>query len=244
MRDDITAVTIGDPEYPDRLAALQRRRGGANGPLGPDCPILYCRGSVAALNAARSAAVIGTREPTAYGRQQARAFGRDLAAAGYVIVSGLARGCDTAAHRGCVEAGGASVAVLAHGLDTIYPPENAGLADELIRHGGCLVSEYPPGTPPERRAFALRDRIQSALAHLVIVIETPGDDGTMITVDFARRQSRPIGCLVHSPERADVPQAAGNALLLSGGALPFRTPQDALSALRDLCGRPSGPEAC
>ncbi len=228
----ITVVAYGDRRYPERLAALQRyRRDGAA--TGGYCPLLYCKGSVAALNAIRSVAVIGTRDPSAFGRRQARVFGRELAGEGFVVVSGLARGCDTEAHRGCVDANGISIAVLAHGLDTIYPPENADLADRLIHDDGCLVSEYPPGTPPRRRAFGQRDRIQSALAELIVVIETPGDDGTMITVDYAERQQRPVGCVVHPPRQAGAPQAAGNARLLSGDhrAIPLRTPRDALAAL-------------
>ncbi len=234
----ITVIAYGDPRYPGRLAALQasRRRGVATGGY---APLLYCRGSVAGLNDCPSVAVIGTRHPSPFGRRQARAFGRDLAAEGLVIVSGLARGCDTEAHQGCVDMAGISVAVLAHGLDSIYPPENTSLADRLIGAGGCLLSEYPPGTPPRRRAFGQRDRIQSALAELVVVIETPGDDGTMITVDHARKQRRPVGCVVHPPRHAGVAAAVGNARLLSEppGAIPLRTPRDALAALR---GRAAG----
>ena len=231
-RLDIAVVAYGDTRYPERLAALQRhRRDGAT--TGGYCPLLYCKGSVAGLNAVRSVAVIGTRDPSAFGRRQALAFGRELAGEGFVVVSGLARGCDTGAHRGCADAKGISIAVLAHGLDTIYPPENADLADRLIHDGGCLVSEYPPGTPPRRRAFRQRDRIQSALAELVVVIETPGDDGTMITVDYAWRQRRPVGCVVHPRQTAHSPHAAGNARLLSGdrGVIPLRTPRDVLAAL-------------
>ena len=229
----ITVIAYGDSRYPARLAALQgpERRGAA---LGGYAPLLYCRGCVAGLNDCRSVAVVGTRNPSAFGRRQARAFGHDLAAEGFVVVSGLARGCDTEAHRGCIDAAGITVAVLAHGLDSIYPPENADLVDRLISEGGCLVAEYPPGTPPRRRAFGQRDRIQSALAELVVVVETPGDDGTMITVDYARKQGRPVGCLVHPPRHAGVAPAAGNVRLLSGrpGVIPLKTPRDALAALR------------
>ena len=228
----IAVIAYGDPRYPARLAALQTSgRGGATS--GGHAPLLYCRGSVAGLNRRRSVAVIGTRRPSPFGRRQAHAFGRALAAEGFVVVSGLALGCDTEAHRGCVEAGGITIAVLAHGLDSIYPPENAALAERLIGAGGCLVSEYPPATPPRRRAFGQRDRIQSALAELIVVVETPGDDGTMITVHHARRQGRPVGCVVHPPRHAGAPAAAGNARLLSGrpGAIPLRTPRDALATL-------------
>ena len=231
----IRALAVGDPCFPKRLAELQIDGPGRGVSLGGYCPILYFKGATEALNPERAAAIIGTREPTAFGREEARAFGSRLAAEGIVIVSGLARGCDTEAHRGCVAANGAGVAVMAHGLDRVYPPENMNLAAALVAHKGCLVSEYPPGTPPRRRAFGFRDRIQAALADLVIVIETPVRDGTMLTVDYARKQGRRVGCLSHPPGFADELQVAGNLQLLSENSrvtVPLRGPREALTLLR------------
>ena len=159
-------------------------------------------------------------------------FGRELGTERIAIVSGLARGCDTEAHVGCVDASGIGVAVMAHGLDRVYPPENESLAARLIDGRGCLVSEYPPGVPPNRRAFGFRDRIQAALADLIVVIETPAEDGTMLTVDFARKQRRQIACLSH-PRPANRTRVAGNERLLAGhGVTRLSAPQDALRAIR------------
>lgn len=243
----IRALAVGDPCFPKRLAELQIAGPGRGVSLGGYCPILYCKGATEALNPERAVAIIGTREPTPFGRRKARDFGSRLAAEGVVVVSGLARGCDTEAHQGCVEAHGAGVAVMAHGLDRVYPPENMNLAAELIARKGGLVSEYPPGTPPHRRAFGFRDRIQAALSDLVIVIETPVKDGTRHTVNFARKQGRPVGCLSHPSEFADDLQVAGNRQLLSESSsktVPLHDPRDALAALRsgaEPAARPRSP---
>ena len=232
-RHGIIPLAAGDPRFPRRLAALQapERAGGVS--LGGYCPILYCKGSVEALNTDRAVAIIGTREPTSFGRNRAREFGRELGAEEITIVSGLARGCDTEAHVGCVDdASGIGVAVMAHGLDRVYPPENADLAERLVASYGCLVSEYPPGVPPNPRAFGIRDRIQAALADLIVVIETPAEDGTMLTVGFARKQRRRIACLSHPRPSVNRTRVAGNDQLLAGhGVTPLRVPQDALEAI-------------
>lgn len=229
----ITPLAAGDPRFPKRLAALQARERAGGVSLGGYCPILYCKGSVDALNTRRAVAIIGTREPTSFGRNRAREFGCKLGAEGIAIVSGLARGCDTEAHLGCVDdASGIGVAVMAHGLDRVYPPENESLAERLIDRCGCLVSEYPPGVPPTRRAFGFRDRIQAALADLIVVIETPAEDGTMHTVNFARKQRRRITCLSHPGTLSNRTRVAGNDQLLDGhGATPLSDPQDALKAI-------------
>lgn len=242
----IRALAVGDPGFPERLAELQLDGPSRGVSLGGYCPVLYCKGATAALNSERAVAVIGTRGPTAFGRREARAFGNRLAAEGVVIVSGLARGCDTEAHRGCVAANGAGVAVMAHGLDQVYPPENRDLADRLVARKGCLVSEYPPGTPPLRRAFGFRDRIQAALADLIIVIETPVKDGTMLTVNYARRQGRPVGCLSHPPGFESEVQVAGNLQLLSEtsrATVPLNAPRDALTVLRSGIEPAGGPRS-
>ena len=233
-RHGIIPLAAGDPRFPRRLAALQARERAGGASLGGYCPILYCKGGVEALNTDRAAAIIGTREPTSLGRNRAREFGRELGAEGIAIVSGLARGCDTEAHVGCVDdASGIGVAVMAHGLDRVYPPENESLAERLISRGGCLVSEYPPGDPPNRRAFGIRDRLQAGLADLIVVIETPAEDGTMHTVNFARKQRRRIACLSHPRLPANRTRVAGNDRLLAGHDVArLRVPQDALQAIR------------
>ncbi len=220
----ITAIAIGDARYPKRLEELQN---GQQYTLRGYCPILYCKGSVAGLNAHAAVAVVGVRYPTEDGLKMAREVGRSLAEAGVTVVSGLALGCDTEGHRGCLEASGCGVAVLAHGLDRIYPEENIELADGLMDAGGCLVSEYQPGTPPSRHAFAYRDRIQSGLSDGVLVVETPEKDGTMHTVEFARHQRRNIACVVPRTEIGN-PKTAGNIMLLKAGAHSLNKAEEAV----------------
>ena len=135
----VHAVSFHDMGYPARLRRI------------PDPPaVLFVRGDADGLHAEKGLAVVGTREPTSYGRTVALRSARNAVKAGYVIVSGLARGCDAFAHEGCLEAGGIGIAVLAHGLDKVYPAANRGLADRLLENGGCLASEYPVGTTPVR----------------------------------------------------------------------------------------------
>ena len=220
----ITAIAIGDARYPKRLEELQN---GHQYTLRGYCPILYCKGSTTGLNAHVAVAVVGVRYPTKAGLIMAREVGRSLAEAEVTVVSGLALGCDTEGHRGCLEAGGRGVAVLAHGLDRIYPAENIELADELMDAGGCLVSEYQPGTPPSRHAFAYRDRIQSGLADGVLVVETPEKDGTMHTVEFARHQRRDIACVVPRTKTGN-PKTAGNIMLIREGAHTLNKAEEAV----------------
>lgn len=225
----ITALALGDPHYPRRLEVLQENL--TPFPSGY-CPILYVKGQTKGLNAERAAAIIGTKTPSEFGRKKAREFGSALATEGVTIVSGLALGCDTEGHWGCIEARGCGVAVMAHGLDSVYPKANTDLAEALIAGGGCLISEYAPGTPPNKRWFWFRDRIQAGLSQLVIVIETPEWDGTMITADYAQKQEKTLACVTHPTGCADHLQIKGNSMLLkSGAAVGVSQPVDALRLL-------------
>lgn len=154
----------------------------------PDAPPVLCvKGNLDCLNQP-AIAVVGTRTPTQQGLETARKMGNMFAELGFIVVSGLARGCDTAAHKGCLEAGGVTVAVLAHGLDFIYPPENLQLAKRIITTGGCLLSEYPEGTSPHPAQFVRRNRIVTALGGIVLAVQ-PGDNGgTAHAIRFARAQ--------------------------------------------------------
>ena len=202
----VQAISFHDEGYPARLRET------------PDPPaVLFVKGNVQGLHAPRGLAVVGTREPTTFGKEVAQRSGRTAAEAGYAIVSGLAHGCDTHAHEGCLEARGIGVAVLAHGLDKVYPAANRGLAERLLENGGCLTSEYPVGTTPIRSAFAERDRIQSGLSDAVLVIETDVRGGTMHTVRFARDQGRAVACIDH-PERLHLEEKTrGNRMLIEQG---------------------------
>jgi DNA processing protein len=171
--------------------------------------VLFARGNTAFLNEGLAAAVAGTTLPGRGAEAACRRVTGALCRRGFVVVSGLARGCDTLAHRCCLEAGGRTVAVLAHGPDYCYPAENRSLAEAILESGGLLLSEYPPGVRPKRNYFVARDRLQSGLGRGLCVIEAELSGGTMHTVRFAEKQGRLIGC---------VPcEASGNRFLLSGG---------------------------
>ena len=202
----VRAISFHDEGYPARLRVT------------PDPPaVLFVKGNVQGLHATGALAVVGTREPTPYGKEVAQRSGRTATESGYVIVSGLAHGCDTHAHEGCLEARGIGVAVLAHGLDKVYPAANRGLAERLLELGGCLTSEYPVGTTPIRSAFAERDRIQSGLSDGVLVIETDVRGGTMHTVRFARDQGRALACIDHPERYRWEDKTRGNRLLIEEG---------------------------
>ncbi len=192
--------------------------------------VLYVAGSVEALDAS-AVAVIGTRRPTVYGRETARRFGFQLAGAGYVVVSGLASGIDTEAHTGAVQAKGRTVAVLGGALDCLFPKENAGLAREIVAHGGAVISEYPFGRQPDRQTFPMRNRIVSGLSKGVLVVEAPGTSGTLITVNQALDQNRVVMAI---PGRIDSPASQGCHKLLREGARLVTTLDDVIEEIHDL----------
>ena len=228
---DVHAIALHDPAYPSRLRNT------------PDPPaVLFAKGTLLALDPAKALAIVGTREPTPFGDEVAHRSGRTAARTGYVIVSGLALGCDTQVHAGCLDADGTGVAVLAHGLETVYPAANRDLADKLLDAGGCLASEYPIGTRPTRSAFPDRDRIQSGLSDAVLVIETDVKGGTMHTVRFARQQHRPLACIDHPPGLRSQPKTKGNRKLLdedSATPIPDGAALDAF--LQRLASHPGAP---
>ena len=153
--------------------------------------LLHCLGN-AELIGMPGTAVIGTREPTPHGEKAARQFGEILAQQDQVVVSGLALGCDTGGHIGCLEKSGKTIAVLAHGLDSIYPSQNRDLAKRILSADGLLVSEYSFGTSVRGPYFVERDRIQAGLSNQVIVVETGIKGGTLHTVGFAEKNGIPF----------------------------------------------------
>lgn len=173
-------VALGDPEYPQRLMEIY------------DPPLaLRVRGDASILSLP-GIALVGTRHPTPYGLGMAERLSCDLAARGLVILSGLARGIDTASHRGAVNARGKTVAVFGTGVDEIYPRANKKLAEEILGCGGALISEFPTGTFPAPQNFPIRNRIISGLSVGVLVIEAGEYSGTRITARCALEQSRDV----------------------------------------------------
>jgi len=218
-RLNVRLVTWADTAYPPLLKQI------ADPSL-----VLYVAGDPAAL-AGPAVAVVGTRQASVYGRETARKFGFQLASAGYVVVSGLARGIDTEAHRGALQAGGRTVAVLGGALDCIFPRENDGLAREMAAAGGAVVSEYPFGRQPDRQTFPMRNRIVSGLSRGVVVIEAPLNSGALITVGQALDQNRTVMAV---PGRVDSPNAAGCHRLLREGARLVTCAEHVVEELQEM----------
>ncbi|MEG9432725.1 DNA-protecting protein DprA [Terriglobus sp. ADX1] len=172
--------TYDSPEYPDRLREIY------------DPPaVLWYRGDASIL-AEPGIAVVGTRHPSVYGAGMAQMLSRELAARGMVILSGMARGVDTEAHKGALDARGKTVAVWGTGIDVIYPKENKRLAEQILMYGGCILSEYPLGTFPAPQNFPVRNRILSGMSVGVLVIEAAEHSGTRITARCAMEQNRDV----------------------------------------------------
>ncbi len=189
-------------------------------------PVIYVRGSLTSEDE-WGIAVVGTRRATAYGRQAASELARGLAANGITVISGLARGIDTLAHRTALDTGGRTVAVLASGLDTIYPPENAGLARDIVE-SGALVTDYPLGTKPRAEFFPRRNRIMSGLALGTLIIEGDLKSGSMITARTANEQNREVFAV---PGSIFSPQSRGPLSLIRDGATPISSAGEILEAL-------------
>lgn len=214
---DTKIYTIEDPNFPILLKEID------NPPL-----VLYTKGNIDILNSYPTAAVIGTREPTPHGERIGIRIGELLAENHITVVSGLASGCDSAGHRGCLKKKGNTVAFLAHGLNYIYPKENQRLAEEILDLGGCLVSEYPNETLASKYYFVERDRLQSGSSIAIIVIETDIKGGTMHTVQFSEKQRRILYCYKH-PDEEHTNKSAGNKMLIeSNRALPIEPKPDSI----------------
>lgn len=173
-------------------------------------------------------AVVGSRKPTAYGRQVNQQITGELARNGVIIVSGLAIGHDGLAHRACLDNGGTTVAVIGSGLHNIYPQRNQGLARDIIAHGGAIISEYEPDMPVLPHQFLERNRIISALADVVVVIEAGERSGTLNTASHALAQGREVMAV---PGNITAPLSKGCNKLIAQGAAPVLSAQDVLDVL-------------
>lgn len=181
----------------------------------PDAPdVLFYRGLLQA-HECRSVAIVGSRRETRYGRRVAHSIARDLSMQGVTVVSGLARGIDTAAHEGALEGKGPTIAVLGSGLVRLYPEENAALAKRIIEGGGAVISELPPTAEPKPFRFPIRNRIVSGLAQALLVVEARDKSGTLITVGHALEQGREVFAI---PGEVDAPGSAVPLRMLREGA--------------------------
>ena len=212
-------VTARNPRYPSALREIH------DPPIG-----LYQKGSYRWNRP--GVAIVGSRRTTLYGQTVARQLAGDLARAGFCVVSGLARGIDTAAHEGALEAGGATAAVLGTGIDLVYPPENIDLY-RRVEAGGAIVSEFPFGRRADRQSFAMRNRIVSGLCAAIVVVESDVDGGSMITAKFAGEQGRIVFAV---PGRIDQPTSAGCHQLIRDGAILCTGIDDILAELQSLPG--------
>lgn len=196
-------MTIQDAEYPQRLRNIF------------DPPLaLYVRGRVPAIDEEAAVAVVGTRSCTPYGVASAERLSQELAASGAVVVTGLARGVDSAAARGALRAGGTVVGVTGSGLDVVYPPENRDLYEDVAA-AGVLLSEYPPGSEPEKHHFPARNRIMSGLSVAALVVEAPERSGALITARLTLEQGREIYAV---PGPIGAPASVGCNRLIRDGA--------------------------
>ena len=190
------SCTTLDEDYPDWLRQISDRP-----------TILHVRGRL--RPGRRYVACVGTRQPSVFGQAAACAISGFLAAHDWTIVSGLALGVDTLCHEAALEAGGHTVAILANGLDSVYPAQNRGLAERILAAGGALLSEQPLGTPALPRNLVSRDRLQSGMSAATIVMQTDLIGGTMHTVRFALLQGRPLIAPVPQEAHADEPKSRG-----------------------------------
>ncbi|MEA2376965.1 MAG: processing protein [Thermoleophilaceae bacterium] len=194
--------------------------------------------ALARLGDEPAVALVGTRNPSPYGREVAHALGRGLGAARVPVVSGLALGIDATAHRGCLDGRGLPVAVLACGPDVAYPRRHQALHRE-VRRCGLVVSELPPGTRPFRWSFPARNRIMAGLARITVVVEAADPSGSLITTDFARDLGRTVAAV---PGHVTSRMARGTNGLLRDGAVPITGPEDVLDELFGAGAREVPPE--
>ncbi|WP_426447121.1 DNA-processing protein DprA [Paenibacillus sp. S-38] len=219
----ISCITRWDEEYPELLREM------------PDAPwVLYARGDVLLLKR-DCIAMVGTRTPTAYGRAAAEGLSEGLSAAGFCVVSGMARGIDSCAHLGALKAQGGTIAVLGCAIDEIYPPENKGLYYRMAEHA-LLVSEYPVGTKSHPGLFPQRNRIIAGLSLGVVVVEAALRSGSLITADQALEASRDVFAV---PGPISSPKSQGTLSLLKQGAKLVSSAEDIVEEYADRISFPS-----
>jgi DNA processing protein len=211
----IDVVSLHDPSYPEMLREVE------------DAPVvLYMKGDIQPQDR-YAIAIVGSRKPTPYGTSVVENISGELASMGFTIVSGMARGIDSISHKGALRAGGRTIAVLGSGLDVPYPSENKGLMDK-IAGSGCVISEFPPGTSPDRENFPRRNRIISGLSLGVLVIEATSDSGSLITTGYALEQGREVFAV---PGNITASNSEGTNELIKRGAILTRRAEDIVEEL-------------
>jgi DNA processing protein len=219
----IRLIPWGTEEYPSFLTEI------ADPP-----PLLYLQGTLSQEDE-RAVAVVGSRQASVYGLNVCRKLCRELAWQGWTVVSGMARGIDSAAHRGALEGDGRTLAVLGTGLDVVYPAENRKVSQRIVT-SGALISEFPLGTPPEPGNFPVRNRIISGLALGVVVVEATAKSGSLITARMALEQGRQVFAVPGPIDRRGV---EGPHRLIKEGAKLVERPEDIIEELLPMVGRSS-----
>ncbi|OHE61042.1 MAG: DNA protecting protein DprA [Thermodesulfovibrio sp. RBG_19FT_COMBO_42_12] len=211
----VKAVSFDKPSYPEMLREIE------------DAPVvIYARGDIQPQDR-YAIAIVGSRKPTPYGTSVAEYISEELASMGFTIVSGMARGIDAISHKGALRAGGRTMAVLGSGLDVPYPPENKGLMDK-IASSGCVISEFPLGTPPDKENFPKRNRLISGLSFGVLVVEATSDSGSLITAGCAIEQGREVFAV---PGNITSSASDGTNKLIRKGAVLTRKAEDIVKEL-------------
>jgi DNA processing protein len=218
-REGCRFLVRGSPEYPSILEEIY------DPPL-----VLYARGQAAALDQP-GIAIVGTRRPTIYGLQMAQGLASDLGSRGMTVVSGLARGIDSAAHRGCLKGNGKTIAVLGCGIDIVYPREHRQLTQQILETG-LILSEFAPGTSPAPQNFPVRNRIISGLALGTLIVEASEYSGSLITARLAMEQNREVWAL---PGNLTSPQSFGPNYLIKQGAKLVQSWRDVVEELPSQC---------
>jgi DNA processing protein len=216
VMNTVKQVKIGDKEYPELLKYI------SNPPK-----IIYYMGNIQ-IASMPSIAVVGARKATSYGKWAAFEFAKKLSQYGIVVVSGMAYGIDSFAHKGAVENNGKTIAVLGCGIDICYPAQNKGLRERILKEDGLIMSEYEPGTPPLPFRFPLRNRIISGISIGTIVIEAGISSGSLITAEYAAEQGRNIYTL---PGNINSMCSLGTNKLIKDGAIPLITLDDIIDEL-------------
>lgn len=214
-KENIKSINLWETNFPKLLSHI------------PDPPaILYYKGNLNSIIDFPTVAIIGTRNPTPYGYKIAERISERISGAGITIVSGLATGCDQGAHIGCLSINGKTAALLAHGLQMIYPKSNTKLAQDIVENNGCLLSEYIYNSEIDRFNFVERDRLQSGLSFATIVVETDIKGGTMHTVKFTLKQNRMLYCFNHPLEKRSNTSQGNQFLIKNGDAQAINTLED------------------
>ena len=214
----VKKVTINDGSYPSTLREI----------ASPPKELYYLGAEPAVWLSRPRVAIVGSRSATAYGRAVTEQLAKQLAERGITIISGLALGVDAVAHEAAIKAGGIHLAVLANGLDKIYPASNTSLARSLLAAGGALISEYPEGTPSYKQQFIARNRIVAGLADALLITEASEKSGTLHTARFALEQGRDVLVV---PGNITSPNSVGCNNLIRSGAIPVTSVEDVLFAI-------------